>query len=120
MHMLRQFSDGKCVDLLPCPLAERVTAADVHRRAGAVVRQGEGGPPVTAEGGAQQREESLILIDGQKLPVAQRPAFGSENEGHDADLAQEWFGHGLGNFGDSRPERYYKLSSDIGKALVYL
>ena len=43
--------------------------------------------PVPAVGRAEQREQRLVLVDRQKLPVAERPALGREDEGHDPDLA---------------------------------
>jgi hypothetical protein len=46
------------------------------------VRQGKVHPSITAKGGSQQREEGLVLVDGQKLSVAQGPAFGWKNEAH--------------------------------------
>jgi hypothetical protein len=43
--------------------------------------------PVATERCAQQREQSLILIDGQRLSIAKRPTFRGKVEGHDSNLA---------------------------------
>ena len=50
--------------------------------------------PIASIGRAQQRKESLVLVDGQKLAVAQRPALRREIEAKDSDLGQERFSHG--------------------------
>ena len=81
------------VRLLAARCAEREAAADVDRRPALQVRQGEVRLPVPAEGGAEQREQRLVLVDRQELPVAQRPALRGEHEAHDPDLRQERFGH---------------------------
>jgi len=49
-------------------------AAAVRGAAAAQVGQGETGLPVAAISGPQQREERLILVDGEYLPVAEGPA----------------------------------------------
>ena len=93
VRVRRQLGDRQRVRLLAAALAERVAAADVDRRAAAQVGQREVDPAVAAEGRAEQREQRLVLVDRQQLPVAQRPALGREDEGHDPDFGQEWFGH---------------------------
>ena len=52
--------------LLRRRLAERVAVAHVNRRAAAQVGQREGGLPVAAVGRPEQREQRLVLIDGQR------------------------------------------------------
>src|SRR5215211_5450047 len=66
---------------------------DVDRRRALEVRQGEGHPPVAAERRAQQREQRLVLINRQELPVAESPPLRRKTETHNSDLGQERFGH---------------------------
>ena len=47
----------------------------MDRRAAAQIGQREVGLPIAAEGGAEQREQRLVLVDRQKLAVAQRPTL---------------------------------------------
>src|SRR4051812_50492 len=68
--------------------------ADMDRRARPKVRECEGHPAIAPEGRPEQREERLVLVDGQQLPVAERPPFRSEREAHDANLAEERLRHG--------------------------
>src|SRR5436305_5639876 len=79
--------------LLAAALAERVAAAHVDGHAAAKIRQSEIDPAVAAIRRAEQRKQRLILIDGQKLPVAERPALRREGERHNANFRKEWFGH---------------------------
>src|SRR5262249_17029505 len=74
--------------------AQRVTAADVDRHPRLQIGQGEVHAPVAAERGAEQREQRLVLIDGQQLPVAQSPALGGKTKRKDSDFRQEWVRHG--------------------------
>jgi hypothetical protein len=69
---------------------QRVGVAHVDRNAAAQVGKREVGLPVASVAGAQEREQRLVLVDGQELPIAQRPAFGWKVERDDLDLAQEW------------------------------
>src|ERR1043166_1734598 len=46
--------------------------------------------PGAAIGGAEQREQRLILIDRQELTVALGPALGREVEREGLDLGEEW------------------------------
>src|SRR5437588_2462859 len=91
--MRRDFRNGQRVALLAAALAARMSAAHMDRRAALKVRQAEVHPPVAAIGRAEQREQRLVLVDRQQLPVAQRPTLRREAEGHDPDLRQKWFGH---------------------------
>src|SRR5437016_1064873 len=79
--------------LLAALFAEGVAATDVNRDIALKVGQREIHPPVAAIGGAEEREQRLVLIDRQELPVAQRPALGGEAKGHDADFGEKWFRH---------------------------
>ncbi|WBY06718.1 hypothetical protein PIB19_14380 [Sphingomonas sp. 7/4-4] len=56
--------------LFAAVLAERVPAADMHRHAATHIRKREIGLAIAAIGGAQQREQCLILIDRQQLAIA--------------------------------------------------
>src|SRR5437588_11261334 len=91
--MRRQLGDRERMRLLASSLAERVTTAHVNRRTSLQVWQPEVNAPIAAVGCAEQTEERLILIDRQKLPVAERPALRWKHETHDSDFRQEWFGH---------------------------
>jgi len=51
--------------------------------------QGGGGSAIAAVGGAQEREESRVLADGQQLAIAERPALRCEVAGKHADLSYE-------------------------------
>ena len=94
MGMRRQFRDRKRVILLASPLAKCVAVAGMYRRISLQIRQREVHPPVAAVGRAKQGEERLVLVDGQQLPIAQRPAFRGEVEGHDPNFGKKGFGHG--------------------------
>jgi hypothetical protein len=50
------------------------------------IGKGEGLDAVAAVGCPQQGEQRLVLVDGQELSVAKRPAFGREVEREDADF----------------------------------
>ena len=58
------------------PLSE--TAPEVHRRTATQIRQREGRLPVAPIRGAEHREQRLVLVDGQQLPVAERPPLGGK------------------------------------------
>ena len=79
--------------LLAAALAQGMTAAHVDRCAGLQIGQPKVHAPIAAVGRAEQREERLILVDGQQLPVAQRPAFRGEAERHDANFREKRFSH---------------------------
>jgi hypothetical protein len=86
VDVLGQLGDRQGVRLLAAALSQRVTAADVDRRPAPQVGEREVDPPVPAERRAQEREERLVLIDGQELAVAEGPSLGREDEAHDPDL----------------------------------
>ena len=67
------------VILLAARLSKSLSVAHVHWGATLQIRQSEIYASVAAVGGSEQREDGLILIDGQKLPVAERPPFGWQN-----------------------------------------
>ena len=70
MGVRGDFGNRQRVRLLAAALAQRVAAADVYRHAPAQVREREIHPPVAAEGRPQQREQRLVLVDGQQLAIA--------------------------------------------------
>src|SRR5215213_7807522 len=107
MRVRRQLRNRQRVRLLATPLAQGMSAAHMNWRAPAVVGKRKVHAPVTAEGRAEQREQRLVLVDRQELPVAQRPALGSEDEGHDPDFRQKWLGH----VPSSNPVAYLTLNS---------
>jgi hypothetical protein len=79
--------------LLPSSLTQGVPAAHMHRRSALQVRETEVHPSVSSECSPKQGEKCLILVDGQELPVGQRPAFRGEDKAHDPDFRQERFRH---------------------------
>jgi len=76
-------------------------AADVafpalmRRNAPAQVGQREVGLSIAAIGRAEQREQGLVLIDGQQLTVAHRPPLGWKVERHHPDFRQKRLRHAL-------------------------
>lgn len=72
---------------------EIVSIAKVHRHTAPQIRQSESRLTVPTIGRAEQREEGLILIDRQELPVAKRPAFRGIVKRDDLDLGEKWFCH---------------------------
>src|SRR5207302_9155199 len=76
-------------------LAQGVALTSVYRQPAAQVGQGEGGLAVSSVGGPDQVEKGVVLADGQKRAVAERPAHGREVAGEDPDLADEGRAHCL-------------------------
>src|SRR4051812_7085841 len=74
-------------------LAKRERLAKMDRHLPPQVWQGERGLPVASVGCTEQREQRLVLIDRQKLSVAQRPAFRWEIERDNLDFGKERLGH---------------------------
>src|SRR2546423_5156930 len=95
MDMGRQFCNRKRVRLLAAFLAEGKSLTHVNRHISLEIRQAEIYAPIAAVGGPEQREERLVLVDRQQLPVAERPTFWREAEAHDSDFGKEWFSHGV-------------------------
>ena len=93
VRVRRHLRGGQRMAFLSASLAERTRGApralaEMDRRARAQVGQGERGLPVAAVRRAQQREERLVLVDRQHLPVAERPSLRREVEGDDADFGK--------------------------------
>src|ERR1044071_8018029 len=93
MRVGGQLGDAQRVRLLASPLSQSVSAADVNRRATPQVRKREVHPTIAVKGRTQQREQRLVLVDGQQLSVAQRPTPGCKLETHKPDFTQEWLRH---------------------------
>src|SRR5438552_142278 len=93
VNVRRQFGDGDRVVILSAYLAQGMALAHVQRGAALQVRQAEVDAAVSAIGGAEQREERLILIDWQELAIAHRPALRRKVEGHTFQFREEWFRH---------------------------
>src|SRR3954470_22530345 len=93
MDVRRYFSDGQRMRLLAAALAERMAAADMDRRAAAQVGKTKVDAPVAAEVGAEQREQRLVLVNREKLSVAQRPPLGRKAERHHSDFREKRLGH---------------------------
>src|SRR3954451_9723786 len=79
--------------LLAAALAQDVAAADMDRRPAAQVGQTEVDAPVAAEGGAEQREQRLVLVDREQLSVGQRPPLGRKHKRHHPDFREQRLGH---------------------------
>jgi hypothetical protein len=58
-----------------------------------MIGEGEAHLPIAAEGCAQGREQRLVLIDEQELPVAERLALEGIDKAHEPNFTQERFGH---------------------------
>src|SRR4051794_9731382 len=79
--------------LLTAALAERMARAHMHRRAALQVGKPEIDAPVAAIGGAEQREQRLVLIDRQQLSITECPPLGWETKRHDSDFREKRLGH---------------------------
>ena len=86
-------AQGKRVKFLAARLAQGKTLTLMDRRPAAQVRQREGGLPVTAVSGAEKGEQRLVLVDRQKLPVAERPTLGREIPRNNFDFTHKWCAH---------------------------
>jgi len=75
-------------------LTERMAVARVNRHAAAKIWQREGRLPIPSISSAKQSEQRLILINWQKLAIAQGPPFWREVKTNDLDFGQKWLGHG--------------------------
>jgi hypothetical protein len=75
------------------------------------IRKGKVNAPVSAVGRAKQTEERLVLIDGQQLPVTQRPTFGGEAKTENSDFREKWFCHVFLLLGNSSKSRARKDNS---------
>jgi hypothetical protein len=79
-------------------LAERrvpdATGPAVDRHPAAEVREVEGRLTVAAVRRPDEGEERVVLGDGHRLSLAERPAVGSEGAREDPDLADEGVRHG--------------------------
>src|SRR6478609_1477830 len=76
----------------------------MHRSVALHVGKGEIRLAVAAVGRAEQREKSGVLRKRQDLTVAERPPFGGEVEGEDADFSNEWIHGCLSSLGLARED----------------
>ena len=81
-----QFRNVECVRGFAAALAQGKAVAHVGGHAALEIGQGEVDASVTAVSGAQQRKQGLVLVDGQQLAIAERPALGRKIEAHDLDF----------------------------------
>ena len=89
VHLLKDLGPR----IVAATLTERMAASHVDRCAPPQIRQSEIHPTIPTEGRSKQREQRLVLVDRQQLPIAQRPPFRREHEAHDPDLAQKRLRH---------------------------
>src|SRR5438105_13508622 len=81
------------MSLLAAVLTQGMPVAHMHRSSSLEIGQTERHSPIAPIGSSKQREERLVLIDGQQLAITERPPFGREIETDDLDFAQKWFRH---------------------------
>ena len=91
-HMVvrRHFRDVQGMRAFAAELAQGDAIAHVHGRAALQVRQSEVHSAVAAVGGAQNRKQRLVLVDGLQLSVAERPSLGRKIPTDDFDFGQKW------------------------------
>src|SRR5687767_4420034 len=93
MGMRRQLANGHGVSLLSPTFPQGMPAADMNRRPTAKVGECEVHPSVASKGSPQEREQSLVLVDGQELTIAKRPPLWSKHKAHDSNLRQKRLSH---------------------------
>jgi hypothetical protein len=91
--MRGSLGDGKGVRLLTIPLPKGVPLPHVNRSHTLQIRQPESLAAVATVGGAQERKQSLVGLNGHKGPVAKRPTLWWKTETENSDLSYEWFSH---------------------------
>lgn len=74
------------MSLLATPFAQSKSIASMDRDTTTQIRQGEVDPAISAKGRTKQGEQCLILVDGQKLPITQRPTFGGKHKTKNPNL----------------------------------
>ena len=87
MSVRRQLGDVKSVRCFPAEFAQDDSVANVDWHAALQVGKSEIDSPVTAIGRSQDREQCLVLVDGQQLSVAECPSLWREVPADDFDLA---------------------------------
>ena len=90
-----QFVHREGVGLCPATLAQGMTASHVNRDAPTKIWQRKIHTSIPTKSGAKEGEKCLVLVDGQELPVAKRPSFGSKYKRDDTNLGKERFCHGV-------------------------
>ena len=89
----------------PHNILPRKTLTKMHGHPSLQVGQLEVLHPVAAVGGAQQREQRLVLVDGQDLAIAESPAMRRELEGHQSDFAKIRVSHAVPQFWEGKMPR---------------
>src|SRR4051794_20638605 len=91
--MSGHLAERERMEFLATRLAFDEALALMDRSPAAQVRQRERRLAVTAIHRAEQREQRLVLVDRQKLAVAERPALGREIPRNNFDFTQIWCAH---------------------------
>src|SRR5258708_8798361 len=89
----RHLGNIERVRSLAATLTQPDAVAHVDWRTALQVGQGKRGLPITAISGAENREQCLILVDGQQLAVTKSPSLRREIPTDDLDFSQKWLGH---------------------------
>ena len=93
MIVCRHFRGGDGMHLLSCPLSLGEPIAHVDRSPAPHVRQAEVRLPIATISGSEEREQGLILIDREKLPVALRPTLWGKVKRDDLNFTKKGSGH---------------------------
>jgi hypothetical protein len=88
--MSGQFGLVQGVRGLAASLAQDNAVAHVHWHASLQIGKSKRGAAVAAVGGAENGKQCLVLVDGQKLSIAESPAFGREIPADDFYFAKKW------------------------------
>src|SRR5687768_15771926 len=93
VQVLRHLTGGQCMSDFATSFAQRVSATKMIWNPPSQIGQRKIRLPVPSIGCSQQREQSLVLINWQQLPVAESPTFRREVEAKDPDFGQKRFRH---------------------------
>src|SRR6476646_943098 len=88
--MRRHFRNIERMRGFAAALPQNNAVTHMHGHAALEIGKREGSAPVSAVGGAQDRKQSLVLVDRQQLPIAEGPAFGWKIPADDFYFAQKW------------------------------
>ena len=84
------FGDVKGMRGLAASLSQDNAVTRVHWHAALQVGEREVHSSVAAVGGAENGKQCLVLVDGQKLSIAESPAFRWEIPANDFYFANKW------------------------------
>jgi hypothetical protein len=93
MRVSGHFTHSERMGRLAILLTHSKSGAHMDWNPTAQIGQREGRLAITSKGGAKQRKQSLVLIDGQKLSITKRPALGSEVPGYEFQFRHVWRAH---------------------------